>query len=170
MNRRICMGTAAAALGALLIAGCQGGSPTTTAPPPGGPPAGGPPPGGPPGAGPTAAERGKMRAYMGGPGGMGGGRMGGGRMGGGRMGGRMGGGPIAADLPADQVYKQLCIGCHGPKGEGGTGPALAAAAARAQGDLEKTIHDGKGRMPAFGARLSDAQVKAVAAYVKTLGS
>lgn len=103
----------------------------------------------------------------GGPGMMGGGP---GMMGGrGRRGGRggMGGGPVAADATGDQIVQQKC-GCHGPGGRGGNAPALSKFASRSEGDLAKIVHDGKGRMPAFGAQLSDEQIKKVVTWLKGL--
>ena len=86
-----------------------------------------------------------------------------------RMGGRgmMGrGGPVAADATGDQIYQQKC-GCHGPKGAGGNGPKLAGIH-DSEADLQKIVHDGKGRMPAFGSQLTDDQIKKVVTYVKGL--
>ncbi|MBB5297115.1 cytochrome c [Deinococcus metallilatus] len=67
-----------------------------------------------------------------------------------------------------QVFTSAgCIGCHGAQGQGGAGPKLA-------GD-EKILKDpvyvhtivtkGKGGMPAFGDKLSEEQIYAVANYV-----
>lgn len=67
-----------------------------------------------------------------------------------------------------QVYASAgCVGCHGPQGGGAIGPKLA-------GD-EKILKDpvyvhtivtkGKGGMPAFGGKLKDEEIYAVANYV-----
>ncbi|MEW6421906.1 MAG: cytochrome c [Deinococcota bacterium] len=68
-----------------------------------------------------------------------------------------------------QVFtvKAGCVGCHGAEGQGGAGPKLA-------GD-EKILKDpvyvhtiivkGKGGMPAFGDKLSEKEIYAVANYV-----
>lgn len=84
---------------------------------------------------------------------------------------------ISQDYPTlgKQVFEQgvattgaiACAGCHGLQGQGGAGPKLS-------GD-EKLIKDpvyihtivekGKGGMPAFGDKLSDREIYAVANYV-----
>lgn len=67
-----------------------------------------------------------------------------------------------------QVFTSAgCVGCHGAEGQGGAGPKLA-------GD-EKILKDpvyvhtivtkGKGGMPAFGDKLSEKEIYAVANYV-----
>lgn len=65
------------------------------------------------------------------------------------------------------IYTRNCSSCHGGEGGGGAGPALAG-----NQDLQdvgatagQIIHGGGG-MPAFGSRLSDEQVAAVASYVR----
>ena len=79
-----------------------------------------------------------------------------------------GGAPVAADATGDQIYQAKC-GCHGPNGAGGNAPTLAGIHDSAD-EVQKTVHDGKGRMPAFGSQLSDDQIKKVVAYVKGLKS
>jgi cytochrome c6 len=138
--------TLALPLCALFAAGCQnqGQAP----PPPVGQMGGGNAPGGVPGN------------SAGGPGVA--------RMGGGPGGGRMGGGPVAESATGAEIFQAKC-GCHGPEGKGGRGgaPVLAGITA-SESDIVKTVHDGKGKMPAFGSQLSDAQIKKVAAYLKQL--
>jgi mono/diheme cytochrome c family protein len=95
----------------------------------------------------------------GGPGGPGGMRRGG-------PGG--GGGPVDASASGADIFKQKCSGCHGADGHGARGPSLVSAAGDSEAELQKTISDGKGKMPPFKGQLSDDQVKKVAAYVKTL--
>ena len=67
-----------------------------------------------------------------------------------------------------EIYTSAgCVGCHGAQGQGGVGPALA-------GD-EKILKDpvyvhnivvnGKGAMPAFGEKLKENEIYAVANYV-----
>ena len=169
-------------LGLLFAAGCnkQGADNATS----GGSPAGAPgAPGGPGGPG------GMARGGPGGPGGMMGGGPGGpGGMMGGGPGGRMGGGPggmmgdrmggpggsgaaVAADASGADIFKQKCQFCHGPEGKGGRGgPALASIAGKSDTDVAKTVHDGRGRMPAFGSKLTDEQIKKVVTHAKGLVS
>lgn len=121
---------------------------------------------------PVPSDTGKMMGgggpMMGGRPGIGGGPMmgGGPGMGGRRRGG--GGGPVAADATGDQIYQQKC-GCHGPNGAGGNAPKLAGIH-DSEDELTKTVHDGKGRMPAFGSQLTDDQIKKVVTYIKGIKS
>jgi hypothetical protein len=110
-----------------------------------------------------------MGGGPGGPGGMMGGRPGG--MGRGRMGGGPGGpgGPIAENASGTEIFQAKCQFCHGTNGQGGRAPKLANVAG-SDNDLTKIVHDGKGKMPAFGSQLSDAQIKKVVAAIKQFGS
>ena len=75
-----------------------------------------------------------------------------------------GGGP-GANGPA--VFKQNCGSCHTLKAAGTTGqvgPDLDDTTLPVAG-IEAQIRNGGAGMPAFGGRLSDAQIKAVAAYI-----
>jgi cytochrome c5 len=91
---------------------------------------------------------------MGGPGG--------GRRGGGGGGG---GGPVAENASGSEIYQAKC-NCHGADGKGKRAPALTGASSKSDDKLTSIIHDGKGKMPAFGSQLSDAQIKKVVAYIK----
>lgn len=68
----------------------------------------------------------------------------------------------------DAVFRQSgCASCHtlaaaGAQGQGGPNLDEARPPARL---VESTVREGGGGMPAFGGRLSDAQIKAVADYV-----
>jgi mono/diheme cytochrome c family protein len=82
---------------------------------------------------------------------------------------------IAADGAA--VYKAKCASCHGPDGKGETSigksmklKSLASAEVQktSDADLTKTISDGKGKMPAYKAKLSPDEIKALVAYIRTL--
>ena len=74
------------------------------------------------------------------------------------------------------VYKSKCAACHGPAGTPSAGMAKMmgikpvsdpSMKGLTEGQVEATVKQGKGKMkPVSG--LSDAQVKAVAAYFKTL--
>ena len=70
-------------------------------------------------------------------------------------------------LEAADSFAQNCSSCHGAAGEGGFGPALAA-----NDDLQDTdavleqVLGGGGGMPAFGRRLSDAEVAALVSHVR----
>ena len=72
---------------------------------------------------------------------------------------------------SEEHYKN-CAGCHGENGEG---MAYVAPNIKSYDDslVASVLKDGKkssiGTMPSFEGRLSDTQVKAVAAYLRGLG-
>jgi len=87
------------------------------------------------------------------------------------------------DLPTDpipgdsqrgrQIYEQECSRCHGDHAEGGTGPAIgnpALLALASDAFLRYTIEHGRDgtEMPAFGAVLSDEDLDAVTAHLRSL--
>ncbi|NLE79247.1 MAG: cytochrome c, partial [Rhodococcus sp.] len=65
------------------------------------------------------------------------------------------------------VFSNNCSVCHGFDGTGGNGgPSIAQVSDK---DLVvKTVTDGRGGMPAFGDRLSDEEIEAVADHVVSL--
>ena len=73
---------------------------------------------------------------------------------------------------AAAIFEKKCATCHGKDGKGQTKMAekmgikdlttLPGSAA----DVEKTLTDGKGKMPSFKGKLSDEEIKSVAAFVK----
>ncbi len=70
------------------------------------------------------------------------------------------------------LYANVCQGCHMPGGTGAVGAGAYPALAR-NGDLAsadyvvQVIVNGQRGMPSFGWGLDDAQVAAVATYVRT---
>jgi mono/diheme cytochrome c family protein len=76
---------------------------------------------------------------------------------------------IAANATAADIFQQKCQGCHGDKGQGANGPNLTKVSADSDTAIFQTIHDGRGRMPAFGKQMTEAQLKELVAYVKQLG-
>ena len=77
---------------------------------------------------------------------------------------------------AATIFEKKCATCHGKDGKGHTklGEKLGLtdlAAVSAPGratpaaDVEKIVRDGKGKMPGFKDKLSDAEIKELAAYV-----
>ncbi|SLM48930.1 exported protein of unknown function [Nitrospira japonica] len=75
------------------------------------------------------------------------------------------------------LFERNCAGCHGAEGKGngykllGPDPADLTSrrtAAKSDGELLKTIHDGKPNMPAWKNLLSDEQARDVLVYVRTL--
>ena len=82
---------------------------------------------------------------------------------------------FAADGAA--VYKAKCASCHGADGKGETSigksmklKSLAAADVQktSDADLTKVISDGKGKMPAYKAKLSADEIKALVAFIRSL--
>ena len=77
----------------------------------------------------------------------------------------------------DQIFAGKCAACHGAEGKGGgpmktpdfTNPAVQASLPEAA--VIKTIREGKPgtAMPAWSGKLPDEEIKAVAAFVKSLG-
>lgn len=91
--------------------------------------------------------------------------------------------PVTAQTqsgPADgaALYKAKCAMCHGPDGAGKTPMGqklnirdLQSADVQKQADaaLSQIIAQGKGKMPAFGQKLTDDQIKLLVAHIRTLG-
>jgi cytochrome c6 len=73
---------------------------------------------------------------------------------------------------AAALFQKKCATCHGMDGRGQTkmgermGIKDLAASTATAADLEKLIADGRGKMPAFKGRISDDEIKSVAAFVK----
>jgi cytochrome c6 len=76
-----------------------------------------------------------------------------------------------------KLFAENCVVCHGPDGAGtDLGKSLQVADLRSsqvqkQSDAELTrvISEGKGNMPAFKSQLTQPQIAAVLAYVRSLG-
>jgi cytochrome c6 len=75
---------------------------------------------------------------------------------------------------ASALFASKCASCHGPDGKGKTKmgekmgvPDLSASKSSAA-DVEKVVADGKGKMAGYKGKLTDAQIKEVSVYVKTL--
>ena len=85
--------------------------------------------------------------------------------------------PVAAAADAAGDYKAKCQMCHGPDGKGTpTGTKMgvhdwhsADVQKMSEADVIGTITNGKNKMPAYKGKLTDDQIKALAAYVKELG-
>lgn len=91
--------------------------------------------------------------------------------------------PPAGAPRGERLYYSFCASCHGVDGRGSWRAALFLIR---PDDLTKTANEpdqylfdiikhggasyGRPGMPAFGAQLSDADIQALVAYVKTLGA
>lgn len=77
----------------------------------------------------------------------------------------------AGGIDGGELYGESCAGCHGGDGSGGIGPRLAGrVVARYPDPIAQTavVVDGRGGMPAFGARLSDEEIAAIVEYTRTV--
>ena len=86
--------------------------------------------------------------------------------------------PAKSDDKSAATYKQKCVACHGPdcKGETPTCKALgvhsfasAETAKMSDQELADIIEKGKGKMPKYGASMKPDEIKAMVAYIRTLG-
>lgn len=71
-------------------------------------------------------------------------------------------------------YKEKCAMCHGKDGQGGKmgTKAFASAEVQALSDAELTAAISKGKppkMPAYEGKITDAEIKDLVAYVRSLG-
>ena len=75
------------------------------------------------------------------------------------------------------TYKAKCVICHGADGLGTTpsGKALKAASFKdpaivktPNAELIATVKSGKNKMPAYAGKLTDAEITATIAYIRTL--
>jgi cytochrome c oxidase cbb3-type subunit 3 len=85
--------------------------------------------------------------------------------------------PLAADPQVKTVGAQLyrsynCVDCHGMDGSGAMGPSLADGRWRFGGtpsEVFESIYQGRpDGMPAWGGRISDADIWRLVAYVRSL--
>lgn len=84
---------------------------------------------------------------------------------------------VNAQSPTDlargeKLYLTQCAMCHGPNGEGGSGPTLARPTLRNAPDddaLRAVIRSGIAGTGMPGTRLVDAELRDLAAYVRKLG-
>jgi mono/diheme cytochrome c family protein len=86
-------------------------------------------------------------------------------------------GPAFAQAPGADTYKAKCTGCHGADGLAATQMAKAmkvlsfkdpAMVKATNAQFIASTTDGKGKMPAYKGKLTDAQIKDVISYVRTL--
>jgi len=83
--------------------------------------------------------------------------------------------PAFAD-DAAATYKSKCAMCHGPDGKGSaTGTKMGAhdfaspeVKAETDAQLTELITKGKGKMPAYGGKLKDTEIKDLVTYIHSL--
>lgn len=79
-----------------------------------------------------------------------------------------------AQSSGEATYKANCQSCHGTTGTPNAGMAkmmgikAASEYKDSAKDEEAAVKDGKGKMKAFGGKLTDAQIKDVVTYFRTL--
>lgn len=71
------------------------------------------------------------------------------------------------------LYKTKCQMCHGPDGKGSAvglkmGAKPFSETKGSEKEFIEITENGKGKMPAFKGKLTDAQIKDVVTYVRTL--
>jgi cytochrome c6 len=85
--------------------------------------------------------------------------------------------PLAAAADNAAVYKAKCAACHGADGAGQTpmGKKMNLRDLRSpevqkqsNADLHKIIADGKGKMPAYKAKVSADELKGLVEYMREL--
>lgn len=81
----------------------------------------------------------------------------------------------AVEFQADPagLFENNCVRCHGADGKGGKGPNLTSEKRQlkwkeSDEKLVKKITKGGFIMPSFGKKLKPDEIKAIAAYVRTL--
>ncbi|HUI83308.1 MAG TPA: cytochrome c [Candidatus Binatia bacterium] len=84
---------------------------------------------------------------------------------------------IAVGQQGTDTYKAKCQGCHGPGGIPSEGMAKSMGLKPLGGpdvqkmsdsDLTAAITNGKGKMPGFKGKLTDAQISDLVKYIRTL--
>lgn len=82
-----------------------------------------------------------------------------------------------AQQPGQATYQAKCAMCHGADGTGNTpvGKAMKVNSFKSDDDVKATdaaliavTTNGKGKMPAYSGKLTDAEIKDVVAYIRTL--
>jgi len=85
--------------------------------------------------------------------------------------------PAAAAQDAASNYKSKCVVCHGADGKGSAmGQKLGThdfsspdVQKETDAQLTEILTKGKGKMPAYGGKLSDSAIKDLVDYIRTLG-
>jgi len=84
---------------------------------------------------------------------------------------------VAMAQSAGDTYKAKCAMCHGADGTAATsiGKSMKIASFKSPEMIKlsdaamiASTKNGKGKMPAYAGKLSDSQIKAVVAYIRTL--
>jgi len=85
--------------------------------------------------------------------------------------------PAAAFADGAALYKAKCAACHAADGSGSTTVgknlkvtpfASSDVQKRTDAELTKTISDGKGKMPAYGKKMTPAEIESLVAVIRTM--
>lgn len=85
---------------------------------------------------------------------------------------------VRAEDRSAATFRQKCAACHGPDGKAQTAAgknlgvksfADPAVAKMSDADLSAAIDKGKGKMPSYGKSMNADDIKAMVAYIRTLG-
>jgi len=85
--------------------------------------------------------------------------------------------PAHGQAPGEGVYKAKCAGCHGADGAGTTAAGKATKARDFCSDEVKKESDddwisiivkGKNKMPSYDKKVTEAEIKDVVAYIRSL--
>jgi cytochrome c6 len=77
-----------------------------------------------------------------------------------------------ADAAAGELFAKKCAVCHGKDGKGSAGGLkmgvkdLSAESKATEAAIATEISNGKGKMPAFKGKLTDAEIQSLAKFVK----
>jgi mono/diheme cytochrome c family protein len=71
-------------------------------------------------------------------------------------------------VSGQQLFMRNCARCHGASAQGKIGPRLAGTSL-SPGTIANAVTNGSTKMPSFKKQLSPTDIKAVAAYVRSLG-
>lgn len=83
--------------------------------------------------------------------------------------------PFAAAADNAAVYKAKCAGCHGADGSGQTAMGkkmnvrdfhAPEVQKQSNADLTKFITDGKGKMPAYGKKLTAEEITGLVSFIR----
>ena len=86
--------------------------------------------------------------------------------------------PAAKAKEAKRVFKQKCSKCHGQDGAGNNYGQIIGVTNLTDPQWQQKVDDkrvlnsikhGRGQMPAFGEKLTEAQINSLVLYVRALG-
>lgn len=80
-------------------------------------------------------------------------------------------GPVSVARADEALYAKRCAVCHGKDGKGTPagkkmGTQDLGATRLSEAEIVKVIAEGRGKMTAFGGKLSDAEIRSLAKFVK----